>query len=47
MALGIIMGGEHVDEQQAFALLAGCSQHSNRKLAEVALDVVRTGSLPD
>lgn len=45
-ALGIIMATRKVTADQAFALLRDESQSSNRKLREVADDVVFTGALP-
>lgn len=44
-AIGIVMHRYRVDEQGAFALLKQRSQHTNRKLAEVADEVVYTGTL--
>jgi DNA-binding response OmpR family regulator len=45
-ALGIVMATRKVTADQAFALLREESQTSNRKLREVADDVVFTGALP-
>lgn len=45
IALGIIMAGQKITEQQAFDLLRVASQHTHRKLREVADDVVLTGTL--
>lgn len=47
MAMGVLMGVRHVDEDQAWELLRKASRDSNRKLRDVADDVVRTGTLPD
>lgn len=44
-ALGIIMASEHVNEDEAFARLRAASQHTNRKLRDVAEDVIYTGTL--
>lgn len=44
-ALGIVMANHKVDETRAFAILSRASQDSNRKLALLAEDVVRTGTL--
>jgi len=46
-AMGIIMAHRHVTSDQAFALLRETSQHVNRKLRDVAEDVIFTGALPD
>lgn len=45
-ALGIIMTSYKVTEEQAFATLRIASQHTNRKLRDVAEDVVYTGVAP-
>ena len=48
MAVGIVMRDQNVDEDQAFAYLRRSSQDSNRKLRDVAEDVIRDlRSLPD
>ena len=44
-AIGIVMASHRVDEQAAFELLRRRSQDSNRKLADIADDVVYTGQL--
>jgi len=46
-AEGVIMAKYRVTPDQAFAALTRCSQASNRKLRDIATDVVRTRSLPD
>ena len=46
-ALGILMSTYKINEQQAFDLLRLVSQHTNRKLRDVAADVTHTGTLPD
>jgi AmiR/NasT family two-component response regulator len=44
-AMGIIMAQRKVTEEQAFDLMRIASQHSHRKLREVADDVVLTGTI--
>ncbi len=46
-ALGIVMATRKVTAEEAFALLRSVSQRANRKLRDVADDVVFTGALPD
>ncbi|HEU4998863.1 MAG TPA: ANTAR domain-containing protein [Lapillicoccus sp.] len=41
MAMGIIMSQRRVDEAGAFDLLRGTSQNTNRKLRDIAEDVIR------
>ena len=41
MAMGILMRDRNVDEDQAFAYLRRVSQDSNRKLRDVAEDVIK------
>jgi GAF domain-containing protein len=41
-AKGVLMERERVDEQRAFAMLVAMSRNSNRKLRDVARDVVRS-----
>jgi GAF domain-containing protein len=45
VAMGVLMSRQHVTREQAFDLLRIASQHSHRKLADVALDVCDTGTL--
>jgi hypothetical protein len=45
VAMGVLMATHKVTDEQAFDLLRIASQNSNRKLAEVADDVVETGRL--
>jgi hypothetical protein len=45
MATGILMGLHRITSQHAFHLLRLESQHGNRKLAEIATEVVETGAL--
>lgn len=46
MAIGILMAIERVGQDEAFDLLRTVSQRTNRKLREIADDVVHTGQLP-
>jgi len=46
MAMGVLMAKRHVTRDEAFAMLRHTSQDTNRKVAEVAADVVDTGELP-
>lgn len=46
-ATGVVMGRLRVDSGQAFDYLRRVSSHSNRKLVDVASDIVSTGQLPD
>ncbi len=45
-AIGILMARHGVVEAEAFAMLKGCSQETNRKLRAVADDVLFIGDLP-
>jgi len=45
VAMGVLMATHKVTDGQAFDLLRIASQNSNRKLAEIAHDVVETGCL--
>jgi GAF domain-containing protein len=45
MAMGVLMSSHKLTEDDAFALLRIVSQNSNRKLGDVAEDVVTTGAL--
>ena len=45
-AMGILMASQRLTEQQAFDALRTVSQHSHRKLREVAEEVLLTGELP-
>ena len=45
MAMGVLMARRHVTRDEAFAMLRRSSQDSNRKVTEVAADVVDTGEL--
>jgi AmiR/NasT family two-component response regulator len=46
-AIGILMARHVITDDQAFDLLRICSQHSHRKLRDIAEDVVLTGVLPE
>lgn len=46
LAMGMVMCAEDVGEDQAFALLRHLSQHANRKLRDVAEDVITRRGLP-
>jgi signal transduction histidine kinase/DNA-binding response OmpR family regulator len=45
-ALGIIMQRYRIDNDESFTLLRSISQRLNRKLRDIADDVIRTGDLP-
>jgi len=45
-AIGVLMGQHHISRTEAFDLLRMASQNSNRRLYEIALEVVETGQLP-
>lgn len=47
VAVGILMARHLVTYDEAFAQLVTASQHLNRKLRDIALEVVDTGELPD
>jgi hypothetical protein len=47
VATGILMSSLRLSREEAFALLRSTSQRLNRKLRDVAGDVVSTGVLPD
>jgi hypothetical protein len=46
MAIGVLMGRDTMTRETAFGLLRQTSQHLNRKLREIAAEVVDTGQLP-
>ena len=46
MAMGILMRDQNIDESQAFICLRRVSQDSNRKLRDVAEDVIQHRRLP-
>ena len=45
-AKGILISTGAIDADQAFAVLRGASQHLNRKLRDIALEVTLTGRMP-
>ena len=45
-AIGILMTNHRLTAAPAFQLLVSASQHSNRKLRDIAADVTTTGRLP-
>lgn len=47
MAIGILMAIRRIGPDEAFDLLRTVSQRTNRKLREIADDVVHTGQLPE
>jgi hypothetical protein len=47
IAVGILMSERKITKEQAFDLLRVASQQSNRKLRDLADDVVFTGTMPD
>jgi GAF domain-containing protein len=46
-AQGILMATHRITSENAFTMLRESSQHSNRKLRDIANDVVATGALPE
>jgi len=46
MAVGIVMAGRRATPEQALELLRGASRRSNRKLSDIAAEVVETGQDP-
>jgi len=46
MGMGLLMARGLMTQDQAFAVLRRASQHLNRKLHEVAAELVETGQLP-
>lgn len=47
MAMGVLMARGRMTEQEAFSVLTRASQHLNRRLRDVASQVVDTGVLPE
>lgn len=45
-AKGILMERYKITGERAFLVLAHASQHANRKLADIADELVRTGTVP-
>jgi hypothetical protein len=46
MAIGVLMGQHKLTDEQAFDALRHASQHQDRKLRDVADEVIWTGALP-
>jgi hypothetical protein len=46
VAMGILMARHHVTREQAFDLLRITSQHTHRKVADIAFELGDTGELP-
>jgi AmiR/NasT family two-component response regulator len=46
MAMGLLMERFSLDQAAAFAMLRRISQHENRKLHEIAAELVATRELP-
>ncbi len=46
-AMGIVMAHYELDANGAFKVLVRTSQQANRKLHDIAVDVIRTGALPN
>jgi AmiR/NasT family two-component response regulator len=47
MALGILIATHHCSPERAFAILSQTSQRHNRKLRELAGDLVKSESWPE
>ena len=47
MAIGVIMALMRVNQDEAFAVLRRASQHLQRKLQDIAVEVVETGHVPE
>jgi len=45
IAMGVLMSRHHVQKQAAFDLLRMASQHTHRKLRQIAMEVAETGTL--
>ena len=45
--MGVLMARHHLTADQAFDTLRMASQNTNRRMAEIALDVAETGEMPD
>jgi len=46
-AIGILMAEHKITDEQAFDMLRTASQHTHRKLRDIADDVLLTGAIPD
>ncbi len=47
IAIGVLMAGGAMTQEEAFSVLRRASQHLNRKLRDVAAEVVDTGLVPE
>jgi hypothetical protein len=47
IAMGILMNQHHVTRDQAFNLLRITSQHTHRKVSDIATELADTGALPE
>ena len=47
IGIGVLMNSMKITRDQAFDLLRIVSQHSHRKLADIAVEVAHTGALPE
>lgn len=47
MAVGVLMARGGMTQEEAFSVLRRASQHLNRKLRDIAVQVVDTGSVPE
>jgi GAF domain-containing protein len=47
MAMGVLIARDRMTREEAFRVLRRASQHLNRKLRDVAVEVVDTGVVPD
>ncbi|WP_375485008.1 ANTAR domain-containing protein [uncultured Jatrophihabitans sp.] len=45
-AIGILMASHKITYERAFAMMCDASQNANRKVRDIADDVVETGALP-
>ncbi|HET7415173.1 MAG TPA: ANTAR domain-containing protein [Arthrobacter sp.] len=45
-AIGLLMGSRNIDQDKAFAVLKQASQDSNRKLRELAAELVQSANHP-
>jgi hypothetical protein len=47
IAMGVLMNQRRITDDQAFDLLRIVSQHTHRKLSDIAAEVAQTGALPE
>jgi GAF domain-containing protein len=47
IAIGVLMAGGSMTQEEAFSVLRRASQHLNRKLRDVAAEVIDTGLVPE